>query len=168
MDEIGVILSILSTVKVLFGKDDLRSYRGARVKRTVVTAVEYISADNSKISLDFRTYKTLKILKYYFNNNIILYRLPSYISYKLQPCNIAVFTPLKAAYYDEVKRLERGGIGIIVLGKAKVISYKDLEEVRAKRAIKDAAKAKGKRKYSRKRKSPTLETDILEPKPKAA
>jgi hypothetical protein len=32
----------------------------------------------------------------------------------------------------------------LVLGKAKVMSYEDLEEARAKRAAKDAAKAKGK------------------------
>jgi hypothetical protein len=49
---------------------------------------------------------------------------------------------------------------LLVLGKAKVISYKDLEEARVK------AKEKGKR--GRKRKSPTLEEDILEPKAKVA
>jgi hypothetical protein len=31
----------------------------------------------------FRTYKTLKILEFYFENNILLYYLPSYTSYKL-------------------------------------------------------------------------------------
>jgi len=41
----------------------------------------------------------------------------------------------------------------IVLGKAKVMSYEDLEEARAKRAAKDAAKAKGKGKRGRKSKS---------------
>jgi hypothetical protein len=47
-----------------------------------------------------------------------------------------------------------------VLGKAKVISYKDLEEARAKRAIKDATKeAKGKGKRGRKRKSCTLKEE---------
>jgi hypothetical protein len=45
MDETGVMLSILGSIKVLIGKDDLRSYRGAYIKRTVVTAIEYISAD---------------------------------------------------------------------------------------------------------------------------
>lgn len=45
MDETGVMLSMLGSVKVLVSKDDLRSYRGARVKRTVVTAIECISAD---------------------------------------------------------------------------------------------------------------------------
>lgn len=42
----------------------------------------------------------------------------------------------------------------MVLGKAKVISYKDLEEVRAKRAVKEKAIA-GKGKRGLKRKSPT-------------
>ena len=45
MDETGVILSMLGSVKVLIGKDDLQTYRGAGVKRTIVTAIEYISAD---------------------------------------------------------------------------------------------------------------------------
>jgi hypothetical protein len=47
-----------------------------------------------------------------------------------------------------------------VLGKAKVISYKDLEEARAKRIIKDTAKeAKGKGKQGQKRKSGTPEAE---------
>jgi hypothetical protein len=45
MDETGVMLSMLNSVKVLVGKDDTKRYRGARVKRTMVTAVECISAD---------------------------------------------------------------------------------------------------------------------------
>jgi hypothetical protein len=45
MDETGVMLSKLGSVKVLIGKDDLRDYRGAGVKRTMVTAIECISAD---------------------------------------------------------------------------------------------------------------------------
>lgn len=46
MDETGVMLSKLGSVKVLVGRDDLRDYRGAGEKRTVVTAVECISADS--------------------------------------------------------------------------------------------------------------------------
>jgi hypothetical protein len=45
MDETGVMLSMLNSVKVLVGKDDIQCYRGARVKRTLVTAVECISGD---------------------------------------------------------------------------------------------------------------------------
>jgi hypothetical protein len=44
MDETRVMLSMLGSVKVLMGKDDLRAYRGTRVKRTMVTAIECISA----------------------------------------------------------------------------------------------------------------------------
>jgi hypothetical protein len=48
----------------------------------------------------------------------------------------------------------------LVLGKAKVMSYEDLEEARAKRVIKDAAKeAKSKGKRGRKRKSTVLEAE---------
>jgi hypothetical protein len=42
-----------------------------------------------------------------------LCRLPSHTSHKLQPCDIALFSPLKAAYRDQVERLERGGVYII-------------------------------------------------------
>jgi hypothetical protein len=45
IDETGVILSMLGSVKVLVSKNDMRSYRGARVKRKLVTAIECISGD---------------------------------------------------------------------------------------------------------------------------
>lgn len=45
MDETGVMLSMLGSVNVLVGKDDQRDYRGARVERKMVTAIECISAD---------------------------------------------------------------------------------------------------------------------------
>ena len=61
----------------------------------------------------FGIYKTLEILEFYFENNIILYRLPSHTSYKLQPYDVGVFTPLKAAYRDAVEQLFRGGIDTI-------------------------------------------------------
>ena len=40
------MLSILSSVKVILNKDDLRDYRGAVVKRIIVTAIEYISTNS--------------------------------------------------------------------------------------------------------------------------
>jgi hypothetical protein len=49
MDETGVMLSKLGSVKVLVGRDDLRDYRGAGVKRTMVTAIECISADGRSL-----------------------------------------------------------------------------------------------------------------------
>jgi hypothetical protein len=39
------MLSVLNSVKVLVGKDHTQAYRGPRIKRTMVTAVECISAD---------------------------------------------------------------------------------------------------------------------------
>jgi hypothetical protein len=45
MDETGVMLSMPGSAKVLMGKNDLQDYRGARVKRTIVTAIKCISAD---------------------------------------------------------------------------------------------------------------------------
>lgn len=46
IDETGIILSILNSIKVLISKDDMRGYRGTRVKRIIVTTIEYISADS--------------------------------------------------------------------------------------------------------------------------
>ena len=45
MDETGVLLSGLGSLKVLVSRQNLRNYRGAGVKRTLVTAIEFISAD---------------------------------------------------------------------------------------------------------------------------
>jgi hypothetical protein len=175
MDETRVMLSMPGSVKVLVSKHDLRDYRGARVKRTTITTIEYISGDSrylkpmiiwpasthqsnwttfptpgwqyacsdsrytdSKISLEwlkrifdsetkerankkprvlicdgFGTHETLEILEFCFENNILLCRLPSHTSHKLQPCDIAAFAPLKAAYRDQVDRLEQGGVNTI-------------------------------------------------------
>jgi DDE superfamily endonuclease len=175
MDETGVMLSMLGSVKVLLSKNDSRNYRGAGVKRMMVTAIECISADgkclppliiwpasshrsnwttyptpgwhyacsepgytDSKISLEwlkrvfdpqtkarahqkprilicdgFGTHETLEILEYCFENNILLCRIPSHTSHKLQPCDIGVFSPLKAAYRDQVERLYRGGANTV-------------------------------------------------------
>lgn len=49
MDEIEVILSMLSSVKVLIGKDDPRDYRGAGVKRIIVTTIKYILIDGRSL-----------------------------------------------------------------------------------------------------------------------
>jgi hypothetical protein len=175
IDETGVMLSMLGSVKVLVGKDDKRKYRGARVKRITVTAIECISGDgrhlnpmiiwpattyrsnwtsfptpgwqytcsesgytDSYISLEwlkrifnpetkeransrpqvlvcvsFGTHKALEVLEFCLENYIILCCLLSYTSYKLQPCDVAVFAALKAAYRNKVERLERGGINAI-------------------------------------------------------
>ena len=49
MDETGVMLCKLGSVKVLVRKEDPRDYRGANVKRTMVTAIECISADGRSL-----------------------------------------------------------------------------------------------------------------------
>lgn len=61
----------------------------------------------------FGTYETLEVLEFCFENNIILCRIPSHTSHKLQPCDVAVFSPLKTAYREQVERLERGGVNAI-------------------------------------------------------
>jgi hypothetical protein len=51
MDETGVILSILGSLKVLVGKDNLRDYRGTGVKRIIVTIIKCISIDGRSLFL---------------------------------------------------------------------------------------------------------------------
>ena len=175
MDETGVILSMLGSVKVLLDKDDPRDYRGAVVKRTTVTAIECISGNgrflspmviwpatthrsnwttfptpgwhyaisdsgytDSKISLEwlkrvfdpqtrgqanqkprvlicdgFGSHETLEAQVFCFENSIILCRLPSHTSHKLQPCDVSVFTRLKDEYRDEAERLFQGGANTV-------------------------------------------------------
>jgi hypothetical protein len=50
IDETGILLSFLASQKYIIHKDDLRKYRGAAVRRTLVTAVECISADGRSLS----------------------------------------------------------------------------------------------------------------------
>ena len=175
MDETGVLLSVLGSLKVLVSRDELRSTRPSCVQRTLITAIECISADgryldpliiwpavthrstwtahptpgwhfacsksgytDSAISLywiqhvfdpltrarangsprvlisdGFGTHESLEVLTFCFHNNIILCRLPSHTSHKLQPCDIGVFGPLKTAYREQVERLYRGGANTI-------------------------------------------------------
>jgi hypothetical protein len=61
----------------------------------------------------FGTHETLEILEYCFANSIILCRLPSHTSHKLQPCNVAAFGPLKTTYRDQAEQLEQGGVNTI-------------------------------------------------------
>jgi hypothetical protein len=49
MDETGVILYILGSIKVLLSKDNPRDYRGAGVKRTIVTTIKCISANSRSL-----------------------------------------------------------------------------------------------------------------------
>jgi DDE superfamily endonuclease len=57
----------------------------------------------------FGTHESLELLKFCSENNIVLCRLPSHTSHKLQPCVVGVFDPLKTVYRKEVEKLYRGG-----------------------------------------------------------
>jgi len=61
----------------------------------------------------FGTHESLEILKFCYENNIILCRLPSHTSHKLQPCDVGIFGPLKTAYREQVEKLYRGGANTI-------------------------------------------------------
>jgi hypothetical protein len=45
MNETGVLLSLLNWIKVLVGKNEMKTYRRTGVKRTLITVVECISAN---------------------------------------------------------------------------------------------------------------------------
>ena len=49
IDEIRVILCMLGSIKVLLSKDDPRDYKGASVKRTIVTTIKCISANGKSL-----------------------------------------------------------------------------------------------------------------------
>ena len=49
MDETGVMLCMRGSIQVLVSKDDPRNYRGAGLKRTMVTAIECISANGKSL-----------------------------------------------------------------------------------------------------------------------
>lgn len=68
----------------------------------------------------FGTHETLEVLEFCFANNIILCRLPSHTSHKLQPCDVGPFAPLKTAYREQVERLNHGGVDTV--GKEHFIS----------------------------------------------
>ena len=61
MDETGVLLSVLSSLKVLVSKQDLRNCRGAGVQRTLVTTVESVPADGALGPHTQRLNSTLRI-----------------------------------------------------------------------------------------------------------
>ena len=65
------------------------------------------------ISDGFGTHKSLEVMTFCYENNIILCRLPSHTSHKLQPCDVSVFGPLKAAYRERVDHLFRGGANTV-------------------------------------------------------
>ena len=51
IDKTRVILYMLSFIKVLISKDDLRDYKGASIKRIIVIAIKYISINNKSLLL---------------------------------------------------------------------------------------------------------------------
>ena len=59
------------------------------------------------------THESLEILTFCHENNIILCRLPSHTSHKLQACDANVFSTLKTAYREQVEQLLRGGANTV-------------------------------------------------------
>jgi hypothetical protein len=65
------------------------------------------------INNGFGPHESLEVMQFGHENNIILYRLPSHTSHKLQPCDIGVFGPLKTAHREHVEELYRRGASTI-------------------------------------------------------
>jgi hypothetical protein len=65
------------------------------------------------ISDGFGMHETLEVLEFCFENSIILCRLPSHTSHKLQPYDVGVFARLKDVYRDEAERLFQGGMNTV-------------------------------------------------------
>jgi hypothetical protein len=84
----------------------------------------------------FGTHELLEVMEYCYENNIILCHIPPHTSHKLQPCDVGVFGPLKAAYHEQAERLYRGGANTV--GKQHFISLysRAREQVLTSRNIK--------------------------------
>lgn len=65
------------------------------------------------INNGFGTHKSLDLMRFCYENNIILCRLPSHTSHKFQPYNVGVFGPLKTAYREQVEQLYREGANAV-------------------------------------------------------
>ncbi|KAI1670786.1 DDE superfamily endonuclease [Pyrenophora tritici-repentis] len=140
MDETGVMLSMLGWVKVLVASThrsnwttyptpgwhygfSKNGYNDSKINLEWLTRVfdpQTRARANGKphmlICDGFGTHETLEILEFCLTDNIILCRLPSHTSHKLQPCDVGPFAPLKTAYGDQVEQLNRGGIDIVGKG----------------------------------------------------
>ncbi|TAQ89993.1 hypothetical protein B7494_g1667 [Chlorociboria aeruginascens] len=87
--------------------------RRRQSKEAKAQSQQYLTPPEEKALTNFRTHKTLKALEFCFKNNIILCRLPSHTSHKLQPCDVSVFTRLKDEYHDKAKKLFQRGANTI-------------------------------------------------------
>jgi hypothetical protein len=230
MDETGVLLGKLGSLKVLVGKNELRNYRGASSKRTLITAVECISATgdcldplviwpsathrshwtthptpgwhftctkkgytNNEINLywiknvfepltramangkprilisdGLASHECLKVMTFCYEHNIILCRLPSHTSHKLQPCDVAVFGPLKTAYREQVERLFRGGAGTIGKQHFTLLYSRARSTAMTARNIRSAWSKAGLVPFNPQRVLRTLEAPPLQPEPLCA
>ncbi|ERF70889.1 hypothetical protein EPUS_02411 [Endocarpon pusillum Z07020] len=130
MDETGVLLSHLTSRKVLSVSQQtgyilshlLSGLPPQRVAIGILTLLptgvlraQRPAGGRPRILVNdgLATHKSLEVLTFCHENNIILCRLPSHTSHKLQPCDVGVFGPLKAAYREQVEQLFRGGANTV-------------------------------------------------------
>ena len=51
MNETDIMLFKLNSIKVLIGKNNKRDYKDARIKRTTITVIEYVSVVSRYLNL---------------------------------------------------------------------------------------------------------------------
>ena len=59
----------------------------------------------------YRSYMTYEFINFYEKNNILLYFLPPYISYILQPLDVSVFYTYKHWHSEAIKNATQTGCG---------------------------------------------------------
>ncbi|OCK74364.1 hypothetical protein K432DRAFT_409922 [Lepidopterella palustris CBS 459.81] len=142
MDETGIMLSKLNSVKVLVGKDNKRGYRGARVKRTTIIAIECVPNNERNRERKQRLQqKHTSATQLSFAERALLQEHNRFLA---QINNEA--KPRRSTKSD-------------VLGTAKVMSYEDLEKAKAERAAKETAKETAKEVKKAKREAKKAEKE---------
>lgn len=62
IDETGIMLPKLNSIKVLVGKDNKRGYRGVRVKRTTITAIWHYAYSDTGYTDSYISLQWLKLM----------------------------------------------------------------------------------------------------------
>src|SRR5947209_6919544 len=77
MGETGVLLSVMNSLKVLVSTKDPRKYRGTVIKRALITAIEYISADDRHLDPLINWLSRIPISKYHYKSTCFRKNDPS-------------------------------------------------------------------------------------------
>ncbi|KFX91857.1 hypothetical protein O988_07548, partial [Pseudogymnoascus sp. VKM F-3808] len=145
------------SVKVLVRKDDSRGYRGAGVKRTMVTAIDCISA-NGRSLLPLIIWPATT-----HRSNWTTFPTPGwhYAWSESGYTDSKISLEWLTRVFDPQSKEQANGKPRVLICTARVMSYGDIVKARADRVAKDTIKGKGKR--GRKRKALEAGEQELEP-----